>query len=110
LLDACLDTNHNHDLTDEEAEARYRCLREEANAIWAQAGAHVGRYRDARALVGHWHSAGVDVDYAGPAYPDDVIAGDADICFDTRSHAYLVRGIMDLAGIEFDVDGRLRTA
>jgi hypothetical protein len=56
-------------------------------------------------LVGYWNGG---IDAAGPPYPDDVIADDPDGNFDARSNAYLLRGIMDLAGIEFTVDGHLR--
>jgi hypothetical protein len=43
----------------------------------------------------------------GPPYPDDVIAGDHESDFDTRALAHVVRGILDLAGLQFDAEGRL---
>jgi hypothetical protein len=82
-----------------------------SNAIWVKP---VRTFADIvmRAIVASYWNASRDlVDYDGPAYPDDVLARDPPITtrLDVASIAYLMRGIMDLAGIEFDVDGRLRS-
>jgi hypothetical protein len=49
------------------------------------------------AIAAHWNSP----------YPDEVIAENPDKHFDKQSLAYLVRGILDIAGLAFDNEGRL---
>jgi hypothetical protein len=49
------------------------------------------------AIAVHWNSP----------YPDEVIAENPDKNFDKQSLAYLVRGILDIAGLAFDNEGRL---
>jgi hypothetical protein len=56
------------------------------------------------AMAVHWnHPAKLD----DPPFPDDVIAGDPNRNFDERALAHVVRGILDLAGLKFDADGRI---
>jgi hypothetical protein len=53
------------------------------------------------AMAVHWNQARLD----DPAYPDYVMNNKA--CSDDRALAAVVRGVLDLAGLKFDVEGRL---
>jgi hypothetical protein len=60
-------------------------------------------------LAGYWNATGL-LDHL--VYPNDVIARhmqNDSSGFDEAGLAYLMRGLMDLTGIEFDVEGRLRS-
>jgi hypothetical protein len=73
-------------------------------AIWARPCTTWSDVVLRAAIALHWNSSPLPDD---PAYHDDVIAGDPDIDFDARALAYLVRGILDMAGLAFDSEGRL---
>jgi hypothetical protein len=53
------------------------------------------------AMAVHWNQFGLN----DPAYPDHVMNSKA--CSDQRALAAVVRGVLDLAGLKFDVEGRL---
>jgi len=50
-----------------------------------------------------WNAPG---DVGDPAYPHNIISGSAE-GYDALALAYLVRGMLDMAGLGFDRDGRL---
>jgi hypothetical protein len=54
------------------------------------------------AVAVHWNSGHTKV-----AYPDFVIADREDPSVDALSLAFLVRAVLDLAGVMFDSEGRL---
>lgn len=79
-------------------------LSEGANAIWAMPVRSWDDLVVRAAMACHWNTT---TRPGSPAYPGDVIAGDPTRDFDARALAHVVRGIFDLAGLEFDAEGRL---
>jgi hypothetical protein len=74
-------------------------------ALWAQPVHSLDDVLVRMAVCVHWNSP---LHIADPAYPDcalDPAPGEGDM--DSRSLAYLVRGLLDLAGLCFDPNGRL---
>jgi hypothetical protein len=74
--------------------------------IWAKP---VGTFDDLvvrTAVAVHWNSPGMLDD---TAYPENILADGPDNSLDDRALAFVVRGILDLAGLSscFDADGRL---
>jgi hypothetical protein len=77
-------------------------LCEATNRIWARPVRSWDELVERAAMAVHWNQDDEHI-----AYPDDVIASDDEFDFDMRALAHVVRGILDLAGLQFDVEGRL---
>jgi hypothetical protein len=84
-------------------DALHLALVSDTEAIWAKP---VRTWDDliVRAAIAVRWSLPCDLDE--PAYPDCVINGPNED-FDRRASAHVVRGILDLAGLKFDAEGRL---
>ena len=52
----------------------------------------------------HWNCPGMATD---PAYPDDIIADGPEGNMDNYATAMVMRGLLDLTGLQFDPEGRL---
>jgi hypothetical protein len=85
--------------TDDARDGLKRHLCDETNAIWAKPVRTWDDLIVRAAIAVHWNGDNV------LPYPNDVISGNEN--FDYRALAHVVRGILDLAGLKFDADGRL---
>jgi hypothetical protein len=72
-----------------------------AESIWARSCRGWEDLVLRAAMVVHLHSVDRQI-----AYPECLIRQE-DACTDERAVAFLVRGILDLAGLKFDAEGRL---
>ena len=87
--------------TDDARDGLTRHLCDETNAIWAKPVRTWDDLIVRAAIAVHWN-----VDDVLP-YPDNVIPGSRHENFDLRALAHVVRGVLELAGLTFDADGRL---
>jgi hypothetical protein len=78
-------------------------LCEASDAIWSKPVRTWEGLVERTAMAVHW-SMPTTLDE--PPYPDSVIA-DPSSDFEQRALAHVVRGILDLAGVKFDADGRI---
>jgi hypothetical protein len=90
------------EITLEEEQGLADQIHADAEAIWSRP---IRGWEDLvvrTAMVVYWNSEDRHI-----AYPDCVIARGGKYCMDERAFAFLVRGILDLAGLKFDAEGRL---
>jgi hypothetical protein len=110
VVDAWLDVDparlENDHPQHAEAHAVFEALCAASTAIWAKPVRSFADVVLRFGVAGYWNATGL-LDHL--VYNDDVIARCEARGFDEAGLAYLMRGLMDLTGIEFDADGRLRS-
>jgi hypothetical protein len=100
-------SNEDEERTAQSEDALEEALCATTEGIWARP-VHTWDDLVVRAAIAvHWNSPDYDTD---PAYPDDIVRvaiADNGRGYDDYALAHVVRGVLDLAGLTFDSDGRL---
>ena len=80
----------------------------ETEAVWAKPVRNWDDVILRAAVAVHWNSP---LDAGDPAFPNDVlrhaVKDDPQDGYDVHAVAHVVRGVLDLAGLSFDAEGRL---
>jgi hypothetical protein len=100
ILSAYLDEIYRRNRTEAEVELHEERFCAEAAAIWAKPCATFADFIVRLSMAIHWNSTPPD-----PAYPDNML-NDPRAPYFQRALAHVVKGVLDLAGLKFDADGR----
>ena len=103
ILSAFLEESSRRARTDAEVTLQEERFGDATNAIWAKPVRTWDDLIVRAAIAMHWNEP---LDPGDPAYPDDIISGNPEERFDARALAHVVRGVLDLAGLKFDAEGR----